>query len=221
MRKEEDLAMSNIKMEMVCQSLETRVQRRTKELRNEMLVSHANHTKLYKVVETCSQGVLMVDQDGLVVFANKAAVSMFGEGLVGKLHNDPAYFNFTGPDGLPLPSDQYPHLLVHNKGKSSKVCIGEGLCLGIRNKHDEETQQNKQSGAGLLQLLVNGDVARVGIDEDLGGDNGMAGDKDGFQGCGIDASSMSILFFRDITSDVKQREALIKSKVQAEEAAKV
>ncbi len=69
-----------------------------------------NEERLERIVATVPNGITILDLDGRVVFANKAAeqiLRLTRSAIDGRLYDDPAW-HITTPDGRPFPVDQLP-----------------------------------------------------------------------------------------------------------------
>ena len=76
--------------------------------RSKALASSLAETRL--ILESCADGIIEVDQDGLIVLINPAACAMLGhdsaEALLGRSLHEAAHHHY--PDGRPYPEEQCP-----------------------------------------------------------------------------------------------------------------
>jgi len=74
--------------------------------------------RLAKVVETMADGLVIIDRDGIIVFANAAAENILGiarSDIKGKTFSDPAW-RITRVNGEPFPVDELPFASVIRTG---------------------------------------------------------------------------------------------------------
>ena len=75
---------------------------------------------LARILDDVPQPVWVVDEDGLIVFANPAAVAALGYDDVAELHRKPSHstVHYQRPDGSPYPQDECPMLEPRQTGRS-------------------------------------------------------------------------------------------------------
>ncbi|MHB8842094.1 MAG: PAS domain-containing protein [Candidatus Aquicultor sp.] len=74
---------------------------------------------LERIIETIAESILVVDKDGLIVYANASAETVLGvkrSSLIGAPYNKPGY-NVTTLDGRPFPVEQRPYAQTLRTGK--------------------------------------------------------------------------------------------------------
>jgi len=74
---------------------------------------------LLRLVETLPEGILVLDRDGRITFANPAVENILGiapDQTVGRMYNDPAW-NISTEDGIVLADVDYPFNQVRRSGK--------------------------------------------------------------------------------------------------------
>ncbi len=75
--------------------------------------------RLRGILESMVEGVVFIDPDGVVTFANRAAEDMLGTqgSAPGRLYDDPIW-ELTHPDGTPLPDEDRPFVKVLRQGSA-------------------------------------------------------------------------------------------------------
>lgn len=89
--------------------------------RRRMLTNSLGQEQLLKtILETATDGIYMVDHNGRITFANRAAETMLGSGRdeISKRTFDDPTWKMTTPDGKPFPEQDQPFVQVMRTGKS-------------------------------------------------------------------------------------------------------
>ncbi|HEY0817081.1 MAG TPA: PAS domain S-box protein [Pseudonocardia sp.] len=75
---------------------------------------------LAQILEEAPQPVWVVDEEGLIVFANPAAVATLGYDHPAQLHRQPSHatVHYKRPDGSPYPADDCPMLTPRQTGEA-------------------------------------------------------------------------------------------------------
>jgi PAS domain S-box-containing protein len=80
----------------------------------------AHEEQLARIVEMLPNGIVIVDRDGHLTFANAAAERILGltrHGIAECTHNDPRW-KITAADGKPFPEDSLPFVQIMRTGES-------------------------------------------------------------------------------------------------------
>jgi PAS domain S-box-containing protein len=105
---------------------------REKDLNYETELLKSSEQKFKKVVETIPSGILLIDKEGKVNFANPASEIILGkkrEKMTKLFYND-VEWNITSIDGNPLPEDNFPFVKVQ---KSLEPLFNEELSIQHQN----------------------------------------------------------------------------------------
>lgn len=79
-------------------------------LRRARSAAEASEQSLMRILDTTESGILVLDADGYITFANPAAARLFGltpGHMIGRPHDDPGW-GITRPDGTPIPPHEMP-----------------------------------------------------------------------------------------------------------------
>lgn len=79
----------------------------------------ASREQLERVIETIPDGVIIMDKDGCILFANAATEAIFGlarKDIIGRIHSDPV-FKVTTIDGKPILKKEHPFAKVFQTGE--------------------------------------------------------------------------------------------------------
>ena len=77
---------------------------------------------LARILDDAPQPVWVVDETGLIVFANPAAVAVLGYDDAAELHRKPSHgtVHYKRPDGSPYPQDECPMLTPRQTGETAQ-----------------------------------------------------------------------------------------------------